>query len=279
MIDSTHSATADTRQPLSDTVVVEMGSSVAGPFGAWILSQLGATVYKIEDFRGGDATRTWGPTNCNGNTAIYELMNHGKRSVAANLTDPVQQQTLREFILDKADVVMQNLRPGFAERCRLGQQELVGLKPSLIYCDLGAYGKGGPLQQLPGYDPLIQAFSGLAAGTGTADTPSRVAAPVNDFLTGMWSAIAVLCLLKERCQNGRGGCLDVSLLESGISLMSIFAGIFQSQGARPVRRGLEGPLVAPNGGFSASERPDRHRLRYRCAVQEVLHGTRARALA
>ena len=250
MTESTH---AGARRPLNDTLVVEMGSSVAGPFGAWILSQLGASVYKVEDYRGGDASRSWGPANCNGNSAVYEIMNHGKRSVAADLTDPDQQQTLRRFIIDKADVVMQNLRPGFAARCRLGQQELVGLKPSLVYCDLGAYGKGGPLEQLPGYDPLIQAFSGLAAGTGSADTPSRVAAPVNDFLTGMWAAIAILAALKHRGQSGRGAQLDVSLLESGISLMSIFAGIFQSQGTRPVRRGLEGPLVAPNGGFSASD--------------------------
>ncbi|MBT6273407.1 MAG: CoA transferase [Chromatiales bacterium] len=239
-------------KPLKGIRVVEMGSSVAGPYGAWILAELGAEVIKVEDPRTGDASRHWGPLNANGNSAMFETMNNGKKSIAVDLADEKEASALRKLILDSADIVLQNLRPGFAERCGVGQS-LTQQKPELIYCDLGAYGKGGDLEMLPGYDPLMQGFTGLAQGTGTEHSPSRVAAPVIDFLTGIWSVVGALSVLQARQSTGKGGAVDVSLMESGIALMSMFAGLYQSTGQRPQRRGLQGPLVAPNGGFETAD--------------------------
>ncbi|NKC10995.1 MAG: CoA transferase [Gammaproteobacteria bacterium] len=239
-------------QPLSGIRVIEMGSSVAGPYAAWVLAQLGAEVVKVEDPRSGDATRHWGPRNANGNAAVYEVINNGKKSITVNLADAQERAALKRLILEGADIVLQNLRPGFAEQCGVGQS-LTQEKPSLIYCDLGAYGKGGAFAMLPGYDPLMQGFTGLAQGTGTEHGPARVAAPVIDFMTGMWAVIGVLGALQGRGHTGAGAAVDVSLMESGIGLMTLFVGLFQSTGERPQRRGLQGPWVAPNAGFETAD--------------------------
>jgi crotonobetainyl-CoA:carnitine CoA-transferase CaiB-like acyl-CoA transferase len=240
-------------QPLTGMRVVEMGSSVAGPYAGWVFAQLGAEVLKVEDPRSGDATRHWGVNDTHGHTALFETLNNGKKSIAVDLTDSGDRDALRRLIVASTDIVLQNLRPGFAERCGLGQEALIAAKPDLIYCDLGAYGKGGPLQHLPGYDPLMQGFTGLAQATGTEDSPARVAAPVTDFLTGIWSVVGALSALQTRHQTGKGSAVDVSLMESGIALMTMFVGLFQSTNARPQRNGLQGPLVAPNGGFMAQD--------------------------
>ncbi|MEM7406300.1 MAG: CoA transferase [Pseudomonadota bacterium] len=242
-----------TSKPLAELRVVEMGSSVAGPYAGWVLSELGAEVIKVEDGVTGDASRTWGPKNVHGQTSMFETMNNGKLSVTVDLKDANDVGALQRLIVDSADVVLQNLRPGFAERCGIGQQAMTAAKPSLIYCDLGAYGKGGALDALPGYDPLMQGFTGLAQATGTEDSPARVASPVTDFLTGMWAVIGILGALQTRRQSGTGTALDVSLMESGIALMTMFIGQIQSTGARPDRRGLHGPLVAPNSGYRTAD--------------------------
>ena len=157
--------------PLAGMRVIEMGSSVAGPYAGWVFAQLGAEVIKVEDPRTGDATRTWGPRNVHGGTAIFETMNNGKKSITVDLSDAVESRALADLIVTTADVVLQNLRPGFAEHCGVGQSQMTAAKPELVYCDLGAYGKGGDMAHLPGYDPLMQGFTGIAEGTGPNTRP------------------------------------------------------------------------------------------------------------
>lgn len=240
-------------KPLKGIRVVEMGSSIAGPYGAWVFSELGAEVIKVEDPTGGDATRNWGPKNAHGNSAVFEALNNGKKSIVVDLKSEADVNALRTFIINSVDVVMQNLRPGFTDKIGLGQQDLIAAKPSLIYCDLGAYGKGGELSFLPGYDPLMQGFTGIAQGTGTEHGPSRVCAPVTDLLTGIWAVMGALSALLVRKDTGKGSAIDVSLMESGIALMTLYIAGFQSTGERPERKGLQGPLIAPNGGFETKD--------------------------
>ncbi len=244
---------ATSAKPLHGIRVLEMGSSIAGPYGAWVFTELGAEVIKVEDPSGGDATRNWGPKNAHGNSAVFEALNNGKKSIVVDLKSDADVGALRAFVFDSVDVVMQNLRPGFTDKIGLGQQDLIAAKPSLIYCDLGAYGKGGEFSLLPGYDPLMQGFTGIAQGTGTEHGPSRVCAPVTDLLTGIWAVMGALSALLVRNDTGKGSAVDVSLMESGIALMALYIAGFQSTGDRPERKGLQGPLIAPNGGFETKD--------------------------
>ena len=244
---------ATSAKPLHGIRVLEMGSSIAGPYGAWVFTELGAEVIKVEDPNGGDATRNWGPQNAHGNSAVFEALNNGKKSIVVDLKSDANVAALRAFVFDSVDVVMQNLRPGFTDKIGLGQQDLIAAKPSLIYCDLGAYGKGGEFSLLPGYDPLMQGFTGIAQGTGTEHGPSRVCAPVTDLLTGIWAVMGALSALLVRKDTGKGSAIDVSLMESGIALMALYIAGFQSTGDRPERKGLQGPLIAPNGGFETKD--------------------------
>ncbi len=239
--------------PLDGVRVVELGSSLAGPFAALILAQLGAEVIKVEPPHDGDATRSWGAATVNGTTAAYETFNRGKKSVMVNYRDTDAVASLRRFVAAGTDVVMQNLRPGTATSFGLDAAMLRADNPDLIYCNLGAFGDRGPMRELPGYDPLMQAFGGIIDATGEADTPSRVGVSLIDLSTGMWGAIGVLSLLFRRANGAGGGVVDGSLFESSLIWMSLNFGTLQSSGAVPGRGGLRGPLIAPNGGFNASD--------------------------
>src|SRR5262249_37558616 len=151
--------------PLAGLCMVELGTSVAGPIGALILAELGVEVIKIENPRGDDA-RTWGPPFVDGTAAAFWAINRNKRSASIDFKDKAQLAALRRFILARADIVLQNLRRGVVENFRLDAASLRAEKPSLIYCNLAAFGTAGPLKDKPGYDPLMQAFGGIMSVTG-----------------------------------------------------------------------------------------------------------------
>ncbi|MBC7729930.1 MAG: CoA transferase, partial [Microbacteriaceae bacterium] len=151
--------------PFAGLVVVEMGASVAAPFAGQILGELGARVIKIEKVDGDDA-RQWGPPFWEGAGAFFQALNRNKQSVVCELRDPAQVEALRCLIDEHADIVIQNLRPGHVEKLGLDGATLLARKPSLIYCNLGAFGREGPLKDRPGYDPLMQAFGGIMSTTG-----------------------------------------------------------------------------------------------------------------
>lgn len=240
--------------PLQGIGVLEMGSSVAGPYAARILCDMGATVYKVEHPDGGDASRTWGANALHGTTAAYQSMNRGKHSIRVDMKNPDAIARLVEFVVSDIDVVLQNLRPGSAAGFGLGADELLARKPSLIYCDQGTFGAQGPLAHLPGYDPLMQGFAGIADATGEASGgPSRVGPPVIDLGTGMWSAMGILGALFKRQATGAGGKVQTSLYETAVGYMTLQAALFEATGASPKRDGLRGPMVAPNGGYECSD--------------------------
>ncbi|RYH28582.1 MAG: CoA transferase, partial [Alcaligenaceae bacterium] len=236
--------------PFAGLVVIELGHSVAAPFAGQILSELGATVIKVEKADGDDARR-WGPPFWEGASAFFQALNRNKQSVVCELRDETQLAALRELIQDRADVVLQNLRPGHVEKLGLDGAALLDRKPSLIYCNLGAFGKQGPLKDKPGYDPLMQAFGGIMSTTGEPGRPSvRVGASIVDMGTGMWAVIGILTALLQRHSTGRGQVVDVSLFETASCWVSLLAAQFLASGKLAGKQGSGSPGIVPYRGYA-----------------------------
>jgi crotonobetainyl-CoA:carnitine CoA-transferase CaiB-like acyl-CoA transferase len=210
-------------KPLAGITVVEIGHSVAAPYAGLILSELGADVIKVENPKGGDYARGWGPPFWNGTASAFHGLNRGKSGITVNFSDPEEAGRLRRLIIDRADAVIQNLRGGVMQGYGLGAAELTAAKPSLIYCDLGAFGKGGPMASKPGYDPLMQAFAGIMSVTGEGGDrpPIRVGVSIVDMGSGMWATIGILAALFERTHTGRGGAVATSLYETALAWMTV----------------------------------------------------------
>ena len=239
--------------PFEGITVVELGTSVAAPFAGKILTELGAQVIKVENPDGGDPARRWYPALPDGNSASYQSVNMGKLSITIDMTDQDELDRLKALIAKKADVVLQNLRPGAVERFSIDAKTLRKDNPRLIYCNAGAFGDG-PLGDLPGYDPLMQAFSGITDLTGEADRPpSRVGVSLIDLGTGMWSTIGIISALYRRQATGQGGVVDTSLFETSVGWTTLAVAELAVTGKAPKRSGLQGPIVAPNRGYQASD--------------------------
>jgi len=210
-------------KPLAGITVVEIGHSVAAPYAGLILSELGADVIKVENPKGGDYARGWGPPFWNGTASAFHGLNRGKSGITVNFSDPEEAGRLRRLIIDRADAVIQNLRAGVMQGHGLGAAELTAAKPSLIYCDLGAFGESGPMSSKPGYDPLMQAFAGIMSVTGEGGDrpPVRVGVSIVDMGSGMWATIGILAALFERTRTGRGGAVATSLYETALAWMTV----------------------------------------------------------
>ncbi len=230
--------------PLVGTSVVDVTSSLAGPTATQLLAALGADVVKVEPL-GGDHARAWGPPFLQGEGAMFLASNAGKRSLAIDLGD----ERGREIVLrlaDRADVFVQSLRPGAAERHGLGPAELRARNLRLVYCSIGAFGARGPLSSQPGYDPLLQAASGIMSVTGEADGPPvRVGVSLIDLGTGVWAALGVLAALYERERTGAGRTLEVSLYETALSLLASQLVGYLGAGVVPGREGSAFSQIAP----------------------------------
>lgn len=239
--------------PLAGIRVVELGSSLAGPFAALILGRMGAEVFKVES-PDGDAMRCWGTPRGADSSGPFEAFNRGKHSLVVDFNDADAITRLTNFIGAGVDVVLQNLRPGVADRFGLGATALTAQCDRLVYCNQWAFGDRGPLASQPGYDPLIQAFSGIIQATGEAERdPVRVGVSMIDLSTGMWGAMGILSLLVRRATTGQGGIVDTSLFESGLAFMGLHHATLVTDDKVPGRGGLTGPLLAPNGGFTARD--------------------------
>ncbi|WP_338880243.1 CoA transferase [Achromobacter veterisilvae] len=240
-------------RPFEGLVVVELGHSVAAPFAGQIFGELGATVIKVEK-HDGDAARAWGPPFQEGAATLFQTLNRNKQSVVCDLRDPAQTDALKRLIAERADVVLQNLRPGQVETLGLDGAALLALRPSLIYCNMGAFGRTGPLRHRPGYDPLMQAFGGIMSTTGEAGRPSvRVGASIVDMGTGMWAVIGVLAALWQRQAGGQGRVVDVSLFETAATWVSLIASQVLASGEAPPRYGSGTASIVPYKGYATSD--------------------------
>ena len=233
--------------PLEGVRVVDVTSSLAGPYCTEILGALGADVVKVEHPQRGDEARAWGPPFWQEASVMFYAANLNKRSLALDLKRG-REVLLR--LVDDADVFLQSLRPGTADRLGFGAEELLERNPNLVYCDIGAFGRAGPLRERPGYDPLLQAFGGLMSVTGEAGGPGvRVGASVVDQGTGMWAALGILAAL----HGGGGRTVDVSLFETVVALLPYHLTGYLATGEVPQRHGTAFPLIAPYQVFRARD--------------------------
>ena len=241
------------RLPLEGVTVIEMGHSVAAPYAGEILGDLGADVIKIEKADGDDA-RKWAPPYWGEMSSTFQSLNRNKRSAIVNLKNPTEREALRRLIIERADVVIQNLRPGSAEEFGLDAELLRALKPDLIYCTIGAFGAKGPLKDRPGYDPLMQAFAGMMSVTGEPDQrPVRVGTSIIDMAAGMWAVIGVFSALLQRKNDGSGSTVDTSLYETALGWMCYHAANFQASGELPKRQGSGAAMIVPYRGYATKD--------------------------
>jgi len=242
--------------PLAGLCVIEIGHSLAAPYAGQIFAHLGARVIKIENAKTGDYARGWGPPFIEGAAALFHAMNNGKQSISADFSDKDCIDRIRDFILAHADVVIQNLKPGNLDSHGLGAQALTTARPSLIYCNLGAFGASGPLSDKPGYDPLAQAYSGMMSILGhEGDALSRVPLSLNDMGTGMWTVIGVLSALRTRDADPmrRGQIVDVSLYETALAWMMVPLSDVLAGAALPKRSGSSSPNIVPYQVFECAD--------------------------
>ena len=239
-------------RPLAGARVVDLTSSLAGPTATQLLAALGADVVKVEPLAG-DHARAWGPPFLDGESAMFLAANAGKRSLAVELGD----ERGREIVLRlaaEADVFLQSLRPGAADRHGLHAAALRGRNPRLIHCSIGAFGARGPLSDQPGYDPLLQAASGIMSVTGESDGPPvRVGLSLIDLGTGVWAALGVVSALYDRERTGVGRTLELSLYETALSLLSTQLVGYLGTGNVPRRAGTAFPQIAPYEVFPARD--------------------------
>jgi formyl-CoA transferase/CoA:oxalate CoA-transferase len=231
--------------------VVDLTQNLAGPFCTQTLGDLGADVIKIEP-PGGDPARAWGPPFQDGTSTLFLSANRNKRSIALDLRNEAARAVVRRLAIS-ADVYVQSLRPGAADALGLGPDALCRANPRLIACSVTAYGPRGPLADLPGYDPLMQAHAGLMSVTGRPGDPVRVGVSVVDMGTGLWAALAILAALRERDRTGRGTHIVTSLFETALSLSSYHLMGYWASGAVPGALGTSFPLIAPYGAFPTAD--------------------------
>ncbi len=239
--------------PLAGMVVIELGHSVAAPYAGQILGDLGAEVIKIEKPEGDDA-RKWGPPFVDGAAATFQALNRNKRSVVSHLRDAAERERLIQLIVERADVVLQNLRPGQADALGLGAEALLALKPQLVYCNLGAFGARGPMAGNPGYDPLMQAFGGIMSVVGQEGWPSvRVGPSIIDMGTAMWGALGIVSALLRRKDTGLGGVVDVSLFETASAWMTMHAAQYLASGEMPRKVGSGQVGIVPYRAYATAD--------------------------
>ncbi|MBE3561303.1 MAG: CoA transferase [Ktedonobacteraceae bacterium] len=234
---------------LSDVVVIDLSRIFAGPFCTMLLGDLGATVIKIEQPGRGDDTRFFGPPYAAGESAYYLGLNRNKYSITLDFSLPEGKQRLLELI-EGATVLVENFRPGTLARQGLGYEDLRQLNPGLIYCSISGYGQDGPYRQRPGYDFVAQAEAGIMAVTGEVEgEPQRVGTPVGDISAGMYACLAILAALHARQRTGKGQYIDISLLESTVSLLGNVAANHLISGKEAPRYGNEHPNIVPYQAF------------------------------
>ena len=234
---------------LSDVVVIDLSRVFAGPFCTMMLGDMGATVIKVEQPGKGDDTRSYGPPYIAGEAAYYLGLNRNKYSITLDFSKPEDKEQLLELI-KTATVLVENFRSGTLDRQGLGYEDLRALNPGLIYCSISGYGKEGPNASRPGYDFVAQAESGLMAVTGEVEgEPQRLGTPIADISAGMYATISILAALHVRDQSGKGQYIDISLVESAISLLGNVSANHLISGEEAKRYGNAHPNIVPYQAF------------------------------
>jgi formyl-CoA transferase len=238
--------------PLDGLKVVDLTRVLAGPFCAMLLGDMGADVIKVEEPTFGDDARGWAP-NIGSWSAYFLGVNRRKRSLALDLKQLSGTGVLRR-LLQRADVFIENFKPGSLDRLGFGFDAMHALNPRLVYCSITGYGLTGPRRHLSGYDPVVQAESGFMDITGTADGPPvRTGIATSDYLAGLYAFGGILLALRERDRTGLGQQVDIALFDSVLSTLSMPVGILQATGKNPKRMGNDHAAIAPYETLNAKD--------------------------
>jgi crotonobetainyl-CoA:carnitine CoA-transferase CaiB-like acyl-CoA transferase len=260
--------------PLEGILVADFTRVLAGPLATMTLGDLGADVIKVEP-PGGDETRTWKPPEAGDGTATYFLsVNRNKRSIELDLRDPADNRVAVE-LARRADVVIDNFKPGSLERFGLAPSALAAANPRLVHCSITGFGTG-PGARMPGYDPLVQALSGLMSITGPLDgEASKVGVALVDVIAGLGATTAILAALTARERSGEGQRIEIDLLSSALAALVNQASGYLNAGVVPERLGNVHPSIEPFATYAAADGPlmicagnDRHFAALATAIGE-----------
>jgi crotonobetainyl-CoA:carnitine CoA-transferase CaiB-like acyl-CoA transferase len=241
--------------PLSNVVVVDLSRALAGPHAAMMLGDMGARVIKVENPDGGDDTRGWGPPFVGepAESTYFLSCNRNKESITLDLKDDDGKETLRRLI-QKADVLVENFRPGVLARLGFGTAELAELNPRLVTLSISGFGHDGPEGTRAGYDQIAQGEAGLMSLTGPdSDHPTRVGVPIGDLLAGMYGAYGVVAALNERNATGKGSTVHTSLLASIVGVHAFQGTRYTVAGETPKAAGNHHPSIVPYGLFACAD--------------------------
>ena len=239
--------------PLSGITVLDFTRVLSGPYCTMALADFGARVIKLEHPVRGDDTRRWGPPFLGDESAYFLSVNRNKESVAIDFKSPGGREVVKRLIA-KADVLVENFRPGTLDGLGLDAATVRAARPELIYCSISGYGQTGPRRDEPGYDAVMQAEGGLMSITGAADGPPyRLGVAIVDIVSGMFAAQGVLAALVARGNTGQGQVVDIGMLDATAALLTYQAGNYFATGAVPGRLGNRHPTIAPYETFATAD--------------------------
>ncbi len=240
--------------PLAGLTVLDFSHALAGPYCTMLMARYGATVIKIEDTGAGDMGRSWGPPFLGGEASYFLGLNSGKRGIAIDLKDP-EGAALCKQLIERADILLENFRPGTMDRLGLGYPVARELNHRLIYCSISGYGQTGPRRDDPAMDLILQAASGLISVTGTADGETvRCGHSVADITAGMFALIGTMFALRSRESTGTGQYVDVSMLDGMISAMASNYANFFGSGTTPHPWGTGFGTIVPYACYPTADR-------------------------
>ena len=238
--------------PLSGVTVLDLSRILAGPYCTMVLGDLGAEVLKVEP-PNGDDSRSWGPPFVEGESAYFLAVNRNKRSICINLKRASGRDLLHR-LAGKADVLVENFRPGTLDRLGFSYETIRSARPEIIYCSISGYGHSGPLRQRPGYDAVMQGEGGWMSLTGEPDGPPlKVGASLADIFTGTMAAQGILAALHQRATTGKGQKVDVALFDSVLATLCYQAQGYLLTGEVPERLGNRHPSLSPYETFQTAD--------------------------
>lgn len=240
-------------QPLDDLTVVDLTRALAGPFCTLMLGDLGARIVKVETPDGGDDTRGWGPPFIGRESAYFLTINRNKESLTLNLKDERGQAVLLR-LLERADVLVENFRPGTMQRFGLDYGRVHRRFPRLVYASISGFGQDGPSRERAAYDLILQGIGGLMGITGEeGGAPVKVGVAITDICAGMYAAYGILAALRARERSGRGQQVDTAMLDGQVSWLTYAAGIYFATGDNPSRLGSAHPTIVPYQAFRSRD--------------------------
>ena len=239
--------------PLDGIMVLDLTRVLSGPYCTMLLADMGARVVKIEQPGKGDDTRAWGPPFLEGESAYFLSINRNKESVTLDFKHP-EGRAILDRLVARADVLVENFRPGTLGKLGLDYRTLAPRHPRLVYCSVSGFGQTGPRTKEPGYDAVMQGEGGLMSITGSPDGPPyRLGVAIADIVSGMFAAYGVAMALLARTRTGKGQEVDVAMLDAVAALLTYQAGNFFASGKVPTRLGNRHPSIVPYETFAASD--------------------------